>query len=69
MTKRRDGIAPDDYEMWDAAYVLGALTEDDRREFESHLADCSSCRQSVRSRRTACVSVFVMALRSTTSRC
>jgi anti-sigma factor RsiW len=33
--------------MWDAAYVLGSLSVTDRREFEAHLADCQSCRESV----------------------
>lgn len=32
---------------WDAAYVLGALTPDDRREFEAHLAACKPCRAAV----------------------
>lgn len=32
----------------DAAYVLGALSPSDRRVFEAHLADCSSCQRSVR---------------------
>ena len=38
-----------DHELatWDAAYVLGALTEADRREFEEHLAGCISCREAV----------------------
>lgn len=31
----------------DAAYVLGALTASDRREFEAHLADCADCRAAV----------------------
>ncbi len=33
--------------MWDAAYVLGALSDPDRREFEAHLDGCTSCRQAV----------------------
>jgi carotenoid cleavage dioxygenase len=33
--------------MWDAAYVLGSLSDGDRREFEAHLVGCASCRQSV----------------------
>ena len=36
-----------DYAMWDAAYVLGALTDADRLEFETHLAGCASCRRAV----------------------
>jgi len=46
---------PDDWDvdgnhrcaMWDAAYVLGALSSSDRREFEAHLADCRPCREAV----------------------
>ena len=36
-----------DYSMWDAAYVLGALSDADRREFETHLVGCASCRTAV----------------------
>jgi carotenoid cleavage dioxygenase-like enzyme len=36
-----------DYAMWDAAYVLGALSDADRREFEAHLEGCTSCRGAV----------------------
>jgi hypothetical protein len=32
---------------WDAAYVLGALSPADRREFEDHLAECERCRAAV----------------------
>lgn len=35
------------YAMWDAAYVLGSLSASDRREFESHMADCPACREAV----------------------
>jgi hypothetical protein len=31
----------------DAAYVLGALSPADRREFEDHLRDCPACREAV----------------------
>lgn len=31
----------------DAAYVLGALSPADRREFEDHLRDCADCREAV----------------------
>jgi hypothetical protein len=39
---------PDDrFRDWDAAYVLGALDADDRREFERHLASCPACSSAV----------------------
>ncbi|MBO0811797.1 MAG: zf-HC2 domain-containing protein [Microlunatus sp.] len=37
----------DPYGDWDAAYVLGALTVQQRHEFEDHLAECPDCRQAV----------------------
>ena len=37
----------DEYAMWDAAYVLGALLPAERREFEAHLAECPLCRSAV----------------------
>jgi anti-sigma factor RsiW len=37
----------DMYREWDAAYVLGALSSDDRREYERHLAGCASCTTAV----------------------
>jgi hypothetical protein len=37
----------DEYAQWDAAYVLGSLTDADRSEYEAHLRGCSACRQSV----------------------
>jgi anti-sigma factor RsiW len=37
----------DPFSDWDAAYVLGALSMDQRREFERHFATCSSCANSV----------------------
>jgi len=33
----------DKYAHWDAAYVLGSLSETDRREFEAHLDECRTC--------------------------
>ena len=36
-----------DFAMWDAAYVLGALSDADRLEFEAHLVGCISCREAV----------------------
>ena len=32
---------------WDSAYVLGALSPADRREYEEHLETCEVCRRSV----------------------
>jgi hypothetical protein len=37
----------DDYAQWDAAYVLGALSPQERREYEQHLAGCERCREAV----------------------
>jgi anti-sigma factor RsiW len=36
-----------EYELWDAAYVLGSLSGAERREFEEHLTDCPACREAV----------------------
>jgi RNA polymerase sigma-70 factor (ECF subfamily) len=33
----------DKYRDWDAAYVLGSLSPQERHEFELHLADCADC--------------------------
>ena len=38
---------PDKFAQWDAAYVLGALSPAERREFEEHLAGCPICQASV----------------------
>ena len=38
---------PDRFAQWDAAYVLGALSPAERREFEEHLASCASCQAAV----------------------
>jgi len=35
------------YADWDAAYAIGALTAGERREYESHLEGCASCRQAL----------------------
>ena len=37
----------DPYVRWDAAYVLGAMSGADRREYEAHLAHCAQCSQAV----------------------
>jgi len=39
----------DPFKDWDAAYVLGALNTDERKEYESHLADCAVCSSAVTS--------------------
>ncbi len=33
----------DRYATWDAAYVLGSLSDDERREYEEHLQTCPRC--------------------------
>lgn len=40
-------MSTDPYREWDAAYVLGALAPDERRELEEHLAVCDACRAAV----------------------
>lgn len=42
MTLRNDPFAE-----WDAAYVLGALSPSQRREYEDHLAGCAECTAAV----------------------
>ena len=37
----------DRYVTWDAAYVLGALSSAERREYEAHLETCDRCRDAV----------------------
>ena len=37
----------DKYAMWDAAYVLAALSTAERHEYEAHLSTCASCREAV----------------------
>lgn len=40
-------MSPDRYEEWDASYVLGALSDAERLEFEAHLPGCAECRRRV----------------------
>ena len=40
-------VEADRYETWDAAYVLGSLESNERREYEAHLATCARCRAAV----------------------
>jgi hypothetical protein len=40
-------MSADLYSDWDAAYVLGSLSPAERREYERHLATCSSCAAAV----------------------
>jgi hypothetical protein len=42
-----DEVDDDRYATWDAAYVLGALSSDERREYEAHLQTCPRCRTAV----------------------
>ncbi len=45
---RDDDVRGDDpYATWDAAYVLGSLSGNERREFEAHLATCPRCSAAV----------------------
>lgn len=37
----------DRFLTWDAAYVLGSLSSDERREYEAHLQTCAQCRTAV----------------------
>ncbi|MTD59250.1 anti-sigma factor family protein [Amycolatopsis pithecellobii] len=37
----------DEFETYDAAYVLGALSPEDRAAFEAHLKQCPECARSV----------------------
>jgi Putative zinc-finger len=37
----------DKFAQWDAAYVLGALSPAERREFEEHLSNCPHCQTAV----------------------
>ena len=41
-------MSTDAYAEYDAAYVLGALSPEDRRDYESHLATCDDCARAVR---------------------
>lgn len=43
---RTDGTDP--YLEWTAAYVLGSLDPDERREFENHQIECSTCAAAVK---------------------
>jgi hypothetical protein len=40
-------VIPDKFAQWDAAYVLGALSPAERREYEEHLASCPACQAAV----------------------
>jgi hypothetical protein len=37
----------DPFAMWDAAYVLGSLDAEERRQYEAHLSTCARCREAV----------------------
>jgi Putative zinc-finger len=40
-------MSADRYREWDAAYLLGALSSEERLEFEAHLPDCPDCRAAI----------------------
>jgi anti-sigma factor RsiW len=40
-------MSTDEFALYDAAYVLGALSPADRRDFEEHLKGCAACASSV----------------------
>lgn len=40
--------APDPFTSYDAAYVLGALSPQDRSDYEAHLPECERCARAVR---------------------
>jgi len=40
-------MTTDEFAQYDAAYVLGALSPADRRDFEHHLKSCAACASSV----------------------
>ncbi len=40
-------MSEDRYAEWDAAYVLGSLTPDERLEYERHLETCARCTAAV----------------------
>jgi hypothetical protein len=42
-----DLVDGDRYVTWDAAYVLGSLSSNERREYEAHLETCARCRSAV----------------------
>jgi hypothetical protein len=42
-----DLLDGDRYVTWDAAYVLGSLSSNERREYEAHLESCERCRSAV----------------------
>lgn len=49
LTDPADGVgrAHPVYREWDAAYVLGALSLQERHEYEQHLSECRWCREAV----------------------
>lgn len=47
LSRGGEGLDDDRYTTWDAAYVLGSLSDDERREYEAHLSTCPHCRAAV----------------------
>jgi hypothetical protein len=40
-------MSEDRYREWDAAYVLGGLSVEERHEYEAHLTECRDCSEAV----------------------
>ena len=40
-------MSTDPFAQYDAAYVLGSLSPEERREFEAHMTTCPECREAV----------------------
>ena len=47
LPKAGEEVDDDRYATWDAAYVLGSLSSDERREYEAHLSTCPRCSAAV----------------------
>lgn len=40
-------LLPDPFTDWDAAYLLGALSPEERHDYERHLTECAACSRAV----------------------
>lgn len=45
--REHDVRGDDPYSTWDAAYILGSLSDAERREFEQHMVTCPGCSAAV----------------------